>query len=308
MEVHEKPVKTFGKSLGGCLLATAIVLGTAGAAAAGGEGLWRGGPPLSPRGLSPPDLLAQGSSVAGTYRCRSFNVGGAGRRCTSPPLVLHPDGTYQMSSERGTYTVEGDQVILSESKIRGPGRLQGGNEIVFEYEYRGLRHTVAYMRQEGAAIPPPASTGRPERPARVPVEVTLRFSPSDGSVGWINSASLIPEGGAAGPEALARTDGKTTVEASFRSVETGRVYTLFVSSGFERRPVGKVDLREAAGPVAVTLDVPPPKQDRNRLIRPRTDAGPTAPVPAPEKAPSPSPDAPRCDPNVPRYAQPGCRE
>lgn len=93
-------------------------------------------------------MTAQANPLAGTYRCWSFNVGGAGRRCTSPPLVLHPDGTYEMSSERGTYTVEGDDVILSESKIRGRGHLQGGNQIVFEYDFQGLRHRVTYLRHE----------------------------------------------------------------------------------------------------------------------------------------------------------------
>lgn len=95
-----------------------------------------------------------GTSVAGTYRCWSYNVsGGAGSCRLSPPMILNPDGTYQMSSERGTYTVKGDTIILSESKIRGPGKLQNGNQIVFEYSYKGLNHTVTYLCQDCVAIP-----------------------------------------------------------------------------------------------------------------------------------------------------------
>jgi hypothetical protein len=92
---------------------------------------------------------AADTKIAGTYRCWSENVGGRGGRCAvgTPPLVLNTDGTYSMSSEHGTYKVSGDTIILSESKLRGAGHIAGGNQIVFEYDYRGLHHTVAYLRQ-----------------------------------------------------------------------------------------------------------------------------------------------------------------
>lgn len=73
--------------------------------------------------------------------------GGGGTCRLAPPLVLNSDGSYRMSSERGTYAVKGGKLLLSESKIRGPGRLEGGNRIVFEYDYRGMRHTVTYLCQ-----------------------------------------------------------------------------------------------------------------------------------------------------------------
>lgn len=85
---------------------------------------------------------------SGVFRCWSFNVGGAGKRCTSPPLELRADGTYRVSSEQGTWRVSGDRIVLSASKIRGPGRLVDGNKIVFEYSHNGLKHTVTYLRRE----------------------------------------------------------------------------------------------------------------------------------------------------------------
>ena len=89
--------------------------------------------------------------VPGQYRCWSYNVSGGGGSCRlAPPLVLNSDGTYQMSSERGTYKVQGAKVILSESRIRGPGTLQDGNRIVFEYDYKGMHHTVTYACQRCA--------------------------------------------------------------------------------------------------------------------------------------------------------------
>lgn len=262
-------------------------------------------------------------SVAGTYRCWSYNVGGAGKRCTSPPLVLNADGTYQMSSERGTYAVSGDQIALSESKIRGPGRLQAGNQVVFEYAYQGQQHTATYLRQDSSSAPPSSAESESRSAMRyVAVDLKIRFAPSDGSVGWINGAALIPQGEKAGPETLAVTDGKQMVSASFRSVETGRVYTLFVSSGLDRRPVGTVDLRNASGPVALTFDVPAPQRDRDRLDPPRAGPGASPPPKAgpayqpPSSRPAPVPKASTeseaagkpCNPNLPRYAQPGCKE
>ncbi len=87
-------------------------------------------------------------SLSGNYRCWHFNVGGRGGRCTNPALQLSPNGHYKMSSEQGTYSVKGDQIILSESKQRGPGKLlENGQQIQFEYEYNGLHHTVTYLRQ-----------------------------------------------------------------------------------------------------------------------------------------------------------------
>ena len=204
---------------------------------------------------------ALGAAPVGTYRCWSDNVGGAGGRCSSPPIVLKEDGTYAMSSERGTFTVKGDRIDLSQSKIRGPGRLEeGGDRIVFHYSYRGWEHTVTYVRRDSGAAASAPAPGARSGPRAVPVEATLVFPASDGSVGWINTASLVPEGGSLEKErydALARGDGKLTIRASFREVPAGRVYALYVGSGFETRAVSTVDLRGAAGPVGVTVSVKP---------------------------------------------------
>src|SRR3989338_11574468 len=89
--------------------------------------------------------------MAGNYRCWMFNVSGAGKRCTSPALVLKENGKYMMGSEKGSWKYEGGALILSESKIRGPGKVQvGGNgmRVIFEYSYRGWSHVVTYLRQD----------------------------------------------------------------------------------------------------------------------------------------------------------------
>ena len=97
--------------------------------------------------------LASAQSIAGLYRCWSYNVSGGGGSCRLvPPLAINSDGTYQVSSEIGTYKVQDGNVVLSESKIRGPGKLEGGSRIVFDYDFKGMHHRVTYLCQScGAA-------------------------------------------------------------------------------------------------------------------------------------------------------------
>jgi hypothetical protein len=226
--------------------------------------------------LSGPLAVAQ-SGIAGTYRCVSFNVGGRGSRCISPPLVLKSDRQYQMSSEHGTYSIRGDRIFLSESRIRGAGQLLGDGEILFEYSYRGLQQSVTYRRDPQAG--PTKSRTEPEEARFVPVTVTMLFPATDGSVGWINTAKLVPDGGATegGYESLAITDGKQTVKAYFRAAARGRIYTLLVASGFETRVITKIDLRNASAPVKLTVRVPRLTRGHDRYTSPVTGPGYTAP-------------------------------
>lgn len=90
--------------------------------------------------------------MAGTFRCWQYLVDGAtslnGCRLQAA-LVLNEDGTYSFSSEQGTYTVKGDTITLSESKIRGPGKiLEQGMQIYFEYTLNGKDYTTTYLRLE----------------------------------------------------------------------------------------------------------------------------------------------------------------
>src|SRR5438045_963984 len=96
------------------------------------------------------------SSPAGSYRCWSMNVGGRGGRCSSPPIVLHADGRYEMSREHGTWKAKGDEIVLSESKLRGPGHVVE-NKLIFKYRSEGWDTTVTYVHQadvSGATAPP----------------------------------------------------------------------------------------------------------------------------------------------------------
>lgn len=91
---------------------------------------------------------AKGKTLSGTYYCWSYNVDGYGAKCTSSKFEFKTDGTYTFSSESGTYTVSGNTVTLSASKIRGPGTLlENDMQIRFEYEYNGKHHTVTYLKR-----------------------------------------------------------------------------------------------------------------------------------------------------------------
>src|SRR3989338_5583718 len=235
--------------------------------------------------IMPGTLRAADKVMTGTYRCWMFNVSGAGKRCTSPALVLKENGRYTMGSEKGTWKYDGE-FILSESKIRGPGKVQvgaNGMRVIFEYSYRGWDHVVTYLRQDmrGASAPKskkiveqkkkdhPFLEDEAPQPSRssanvemtpmakkggpaVDIDVTIIF-PDSGNVGWINGAAIMEEGETTGPETLANNDGKNTVTTYFRSMPSGKVYKIYVTTGFEKRYVGTVDLRNVTEDVKVKL-------------------------------------------------------
>lgn len=229
----------------------------------------------------------------GTYRCRSYNVSGGGGSCKlAPPIVIHPDGRYQESSTRGSYRVSGNRVYFSESTIRGPGVVSGQNQITFEYDYRGWRHTVTYSCQDcgaGGRAAPAAPAAGPSG-ALVWAQVRLQFPAPDGYLGWANSAHLVPfeqagayaASGAATPPAGSATgsaylDGRQTVVANFKRAAGGRDYVVFLDSGRERVPVAS--LHVPASPAEQTLSV-----NANLKHSPAPPARPRSQAPAPAKS------------------------
>jgi len=91
---------------------------------------------------------AQAGVLPGVYRCWSFNIsGGAGSCRLSPPITIRADGTYDDVAAQGTWRARGNRITFSESKSRGPG-VVAGNRIVFEYDFRGMHHTVTYVCQD----------------------------------------------------------------------------------------------------------------------------------------------------------------
>ena len=224
-------------------------------------------------------------TIAGTYRCWSYNVGGIGKSCTSPPFVFLSDSTYSMSKEKGSYTIDADQIILSESTIRGPGTLLEDNrQIRFTYDYNGLQHTVTYAKFIEENI---------EGGGQKYVEVFLTISfPYDAS--GINTVTLIAKGAAqqAG-ETLAYEVAENTVEAVFRKVAqkngiaTEKVYDIYVSSGFSPWKIGELDLRGKTGDVTLSITAPPVNngEELQKTAQSKTTI---------------------CDPTTPNYMQSGC--
>ncbi len=269
------------------------------------------------------------SPMTGTYRCWSYNVQGAGKSCTSPPIVLNKDGTYLMSSEKGTFAVDGDTIILSESKIRGPGKiLEDGNQLRFEYDYNNWHHVITYLKTNwDAAVQENSQTndGQASSQATKYVEVSLNIVfPESVSTSGINSASLVSKGETeiAG-EALAYESKSHTVTALFRQTATkpgipaGKIYTVQLSSGFGYWYAGEIDLRDVKDNIELTINYQPEKtQEKNTDTAQATTTQPTTTQPAQDSGSTsdqqqtqqPPANAPKCDPNIPKYSQPGCVE
>jgi hypothetical protein len=197
------------------------------------------------------------SEIAGTYRCASQNVGGAGGRCTSPPLILNGDGTYQMSSEHGRYRIAGNRLYLSESRLRGTGQISG-DELIFEYAYRGLIQTMIYRREQQSAYSSASQAQSAQNgngAASVPVLLRIDFDRPDGWIGWINTAKLVPVGPNSGDSiiGMAVATSRQSLRVSFRAVPTGRRYELQLGSGTANYAVATVDIRRTQQPVELAI-------------------------------------------------------
>lgn len=204
------------------------------------------------------------AAAAGTYRCWSYNVsgGGSGNCRLFAPLVLKKDGTYSISSEKGTYTISKDTISLSKSKIRGIGKLIGGTQIRFEYDYNKWHHTLTYLKEKGSAVVAPQKQGA--IPAEVPVEVILAYPEKDSSLGGVLTVELVPEGDSVDtakykPTAIAVYDGDKRIVASFykatNTPQTGKKYTVYTSTGFSATAVGTLDLTSATKETKATINV-----------------------------------------------------
>lgn len=90
--------------------------------------------------------LAQ-SHVAGSYVCAQANVAGKAIKCSSPPLVLNSDGSYQLHGQEGHYSVNGQWLVLSHTKSPSRGEIQTGHRIVFRYRDRGKVCEIVFERR-----------------------------------------------------------------------------------------------------------------------------------------------------------------
>lgn len=262
------------------------------------------------------------AGIAGSYRCWHYNVSGGFGNCRlAPPIILNTDGTYSMSSEKGTYKITGSTILLSESKIRGPGTIVEGNKIRFEYSYKGLQHTVTYLKEGGDENAPPGQD--------IIVELTLQYNTKDSSLGYINSVVLVPKGESLEkavyqPTAIAIYDGDKKITASFfkqtNKVRNGRVYEVYTGSGAENRLVGELDLTKATGTVNKTIFVELQnttvveteektaepvvnKQPEPKSATPKSDSS-SAPAPGPSPAPTPQPNTYETEPSPEPEPQP----
>lgn len=206
----------------------------------------------------PTQSNSSSASLAGSYRCWSYNAsGGGGSNCRLfAPIVLNNDGTYYMSSEKGTYSIKGDVITLSESKLRGPGKLIDGTQIRFEYDYNGWHHTITYLK-EGESTSSSVSEG-----ATIPVQLILEYPSKESWLSGIITVELVPEGqdvktASYKPTAIAQYDGDRQVIGSFYKAtnmpKSGIKYTVYTSTGFAAASAGTLDLTTAKTETKATI-------------------------------------------------------
>ena len=211
----------------------------------------------------PAPTAAPSKKISASYRCFSYNVsGGGGGDCRLfAPLILKADGTYAISSEQGTYAITGDRIVLSQSKLRGPGMLlEGDRQIRFSYDYNGWHHVLTYLREENVAVP---ATSAAKQASSVEATIRVMFAEGDYSADSVNAMTLFVRGtNEQVAESLAYPIDKQTIEAWFskkgakEGIPTGKAYDVFVSTGFGQWKVGELDATDATADIAVTIAAP----------------------------------------------------
>ena len=93
------------------------------------------------------DAAQERDRYAGKYRCIRLEMEGKSAPCSSPPLILNEDGSYQIWGEAGSYElVQGRWLILEHSQRRGLGQIVNAREIVFEYRVGEKKCKVTFQR------------------------------------------------------------------------------------------------------------------------------------------------------------------
>lgn len=206
---------------------------------------------------------AASNLLSGSYRCSAYNVSGGGGSCRNmPPLELRADGSYQYSSSRGLWSINGGKLLLSEAQTWGLGEIVGSNSVRFEYDYRGWRHTVTWVCQECAAT----SQGgvNSSNGAYAGVSLTLQFSQQ---VGGVSGFTIVPAESARNythnaPLPVGAVQGgawelsPTTVGMATNrnnKLMSGRRYVIFLVWPRESIPVAMIELPRTDRDYMVTL-------------------------------------------------------
>lgn len=88
------------------------------------------------------------TSLSGTYRCVSVEVDGKAHPCSAPSLEMNSDGSYEILAVRGTYEIlQGHWLVLSAAKNHRKARLDGRQEIIFEFLSGGKKSKITYRRK-----------------------------------------------------------------------------------------------------------------------------------------------------------------
>jgi hypothetical protein len=86
--------------------------------------------------------------LSGTFDCQTVEVDGKSSPCKAPSLELKSDGSYEMLSEKGSYQINGNWLVLSSSKKGGKARLDSDSKkIIFEFFSGGKKSRVTYQRE-----------------------------------------------------------------------------------------------------------------------------------------------------------------
>jgi hypothetical protein len=220
-----------------------------------------------------------------------------------PLLVLHADGSYDFSSSRGRWTLVEGKLHLSEAQFWGPGEIVGGDSVRFEYDYRGWRHTVTWTCRECASALQETGT-HTQRPP-MPPETPRGYPPPPPVTQDGMPDGRFPETpGVSAPIATPRPGSRSGTQEFLDSMsELGKALKGITKrgrdNGIQANPASDPPVSYQAAPSSYP-DSPPPAFEAGQAASSygATQGGQAAMAPPP----------PKCNPNIPKYSQPGCVE
>jgi hypothetical protein len=92
---------------------------------------------------------AQGQTVdlSGQYECAQVKVHGKVSPCAAAPLILKNDGHFELRGWEGSYLVNGEWVVLSDSLVKSRAKIEPGHKIVFRYLGKHGWVEMTYVRR-----------------------------------------------------------------------------------------------------------------------------------------------------------------
>ncbi len=94
-----------------------------------------------------PASHAQTADLSGRYQCVQVKVQEKVQSCSAAPLILKNDGHFELRGWEGSYLVNGQWVVLSDSLLKARAKIEPGHKISLSYYGKNGLVEMIYERR-----------------------------------------------------------------------------------------------------------------------------------------------------------------